>query len=205
MKTARLPDTTTRQRILDTSMELFSAQGFAGTSVRKIAREVGLTQSSLYNHFASKDAIFDALIDHSGTGASAQLLQTPRYLVLKSDPARFCETYALDRMQSWLDPYEQKFLDLMTAEKSRLGTRADQYFDALFLGEVSLVTDYFHQFAIAGLIRTSDAKETARLFMGGLGYIRLDHLLMTTKPSSPEVIRDAVLRNVRNFVLLISP
>ena len=200
-----LPDTTTRQRILNAAMELFAANGFSGTSVRQIARDVGLTQSSLYNHFASKDAIFEALIDHSGTGTASSRLQAPRYQALRADPAAFCETYALDRMASWLDPYEQKFLDLMTAEKTRLGNRADTYFDALFSGEVNLVTGYFRGFADAGLIRAAEPRETARLFMGGLGYIRLDHLLMTSTPSAEAVIRDAVLRHVRNFVALISP
>jgi AcrR family transcriptional regulator len=55
------PDT--RERILDAAEALFAVQGLAGTAVRDIAREVGLTPASLYNHFAGKQAIYDAVLE----------------------------------------------------------------------------------------------------------------------------------------------
>jgi len=46
------PETeTTRERILDVAERLFAQKGFAGTVVRDIARDTGLTAPSLYNHF----------------------------------------------------------------------------------------------------------------------------------------------------------
>jgi AcrR family transcriptional regulator len=49
-------------RILDVAERLFAHQGFAGTAVRDIAREAGLTAPSLYNHFESKQALYEAVI-----------------------------------------------------------------------------------------------------------------------------------------------
>lgn len=54
---------TTRDVILDTSLALFAQQGFEATSVRDIAAAVGIKAPSLYKHFASKQAIFDALVE----------------------------------------------------------------------------------------------------------------------------------------------
>ena len=52
----------TRRRILDQALELFAARGYDAVSVGEIAEAAGIKAPSLYNHFPSKQAIFDALI-----------------------------------------------------------------------------------------------------------------------------------------------
>ena len=53
----------TKQRILDRALELFSAKGYDSVSVGEIAKAVGIKAPSLYNHFPSKQAIFDAIVE----------------------------------------------------------------------------------------------------------------------------------------------
>ena len=53
----------TRTRILEKALELFSARGYDSVSVGEIARAVGIKAPSLYNHFPSKRAIFDAIVE----------------------------------------------------------------------------------------------------------------------------------------------
>ena len=52
----------TKQKILDKALELFSVHGYDAVSVGQIAAAVGIKAPSLYNHFPSKQAIFEALI-----------------------------------------------------------------------------------------------------------------------------------------------
>jgi len=52
----------TRERILDVAEGLFAERGLAGTAVRDIAREAGLTAASLYNHFDGKQALYEAVL-----------------------------------------------------------------------------------------------------------------------------------------------
>lgn len=52
----------TRDEILDASAELFTTDGFAATTTRRIAESVGIQQASLYYHFKTKDDILDALL-----------------------------------------------------------------------------------------------------------------------------------------------
>ena len=54
---------TTKEKILVNSLKLFSKKGYNGTSVRDIAYSVGIKESSLYNHFKSKQDIFDSVVD----------------------------------------------------------------------------------------------------------------------------------------------
>ena len=51
----------TRQRILDTALRRFAEQGYAGTSIRDLAEELGLTKAAVHYHFAAKEQIVLAL------------------------------------------------------------------------------------------------------------------------------------------------
>ena len=57
----------TSARILDAAEGLFADAGFAGVSVREIAGAVGLNQASIYNHFSSKRALYEAVLDRGLT------------------------------------------------------------------------------------------------------------------------------------------
>ena len=52
----------TRQAILDAALDLFAEKGYFGTSLRDVARAVGVRESALYNYFSGKDALFEALL-----------------------------------------------------------------------------------------------------------------------------------------------
>ena len=56
-----LSPASTRERILDISLELFTAQGYDKTSLREIADRLGFTKAAIYYHFASKADILMAL------------------------------------------------------------------------------------------------------------------------------------------------
>ena len=51
-----------RRRILDVAAALFLERGYAGTSLREIAGEVGMKTGSLYYHFASKNALLQTIL-----------------------------------------------------------------------------------------------------------------------------------------------
>ena len=56
---------TTRERIVDEAMRLFSRHGYAATSIAKIEAAAGLTPGAggIYHHFASKEAVLAAGIE----------------------------------------------------------------------------------------------------------------------------------------------
>lgn len=55
----------TRKRIIEKALELFSTRGYNAVSVGEIAKSVGIKAPSLYNHFPSKQAIFDAIVEET--------------------------------------------------------------------------------------------------------------------------------------------
>ncbi|MDX6152584.1 TetR/AcrR family transcriptional regulator [Marinococcus sp. PL1-022] len=52
----------TRERIIHTSLELFTERGYEGTTLAAIAGQIGIQKPSLYAHFANKEALFLATV-----------------------------------------------------------------------------------------------------------------------------------------------
>ena len=52
-----------REAILDVAMHLFGKLGYSGTSMRDIARAVGVLPGSLYAHIASKEALLAEIVE----------------------------------------------------------------------------------------------------------------------------------------------
>ncbi|WP_411108950.1 TetR/AcrR family transcriptional regulator [Streptomyces sp. c-19] len=51
-----------RRQLLDTAAEVFAAQGYGATTVRRIADAAGLLAGSLYYHFDSKESMLDEIL-----------------------------------------------------------------------------------------------------------------------------------------------
>jgi AcrR family transcriptional regulator len=63
-KATRTRGEETRERLLAAAYEQFLRHGYHGSSMRQIAGAAGIAVGGIYNHFASKDDIFAAVLDH---------------------------------------------------------------------------------------------------------------------------------------------
>lgn len=70
----------TRQRILDATIEIAAERGYEGTSMSQIAERAGVSMSSIYWHFADKDAVIAAVLErsHDRWFAEAHAYSVPR-------------------------------------------------------------------------------------------------------------------------------
>lgn len=53
----------TQELILETALEHFLKEGYAGASLRKIVKDAGLTTGAFYKYYPTKEMLFNALID----------------------------------------------------------------------------------------------------------------------------------------------
>jgi len=86
---ARPPNTA--GRILDAAEDLFAEKGYSATSLGDVADRVGIRSPSLYNHFKSKEALYEAVLERLMAAFSAPLEELDRGPV----------TY--ERVFSWLE------------------------------------------------------------------------------------------------------
>ena len=52
-----------RERVLETAIGIFAQKGYAGTSVREIAEQAGVSKPMLYYYFKSKEGLFLAILE----------------------------------------------------------------------------------------------------------------------------------------------
>ena len=132
----------TKPKILDEALTLFSEKGFANVFVNEIAERVGIKAPSLYKHYKSKQAIFDAIIDEM----NHRFEQQAQALTIDgTDPAADAEVYknmdedhlvklGTDLFKYYLhDSYTRRFRKMLTIEqfqdKDLARVYSQQYFD----------------------------------------------------------------------------
>ena len=54
--------------MIEVSIDLFSQRGFSGTTTREIAIAAGVTEAIIFRHFATKQDLYAAILDHSRPG-----------------------------------------------------------------------------------------------------------------------------------------
>lgn len=133
------PSEARRIEILRAALDLFSIAGFHGTTVRQIARAVGVNEATLYHYFSSKDAILDAVFQHvlqarRALIASAAVVPPPT----TADPRPQAEQVgALLRsvgealLRSADDPLERKLIRLLMSEGPRLAAEGRVAFEEM--------------------------------------------------------------------------
>jgi AcrR family transcriptional regulator len=133
----------TRDEILRVALELFTQKGFEGTSVRDIATAVGITQSSLYYHFASKDDIVATLM--TGRVAEADQLvewirrQPPGPGLLRASALRWIDRTTPERLTGMrLAQTNQPVIERMSAGAGELRGSFQQVIDALLEPDASV-------------------------------------------------------------------
>lgn len=62
-----------REVLLEAAIELFAANGYAGTSIRDIAKLTGRSVSNVYHYFEDKQALWLAILEHSIEGLPERL------------------------------------------------------------------------------------------------------------------------------------
>lgn len=65
-------------RIVDAAARALCRDGYAGVGVAAVMKEAGLTHGGFYAHFASREALLAAAIEHAGAGSIARLQERMR-------------------------------------------------------------------------------------------------------------------------------
>jgi AcrR family transcriptional regulator len=64
----------TRAQLIAIATRMFAERGYEDTSIEAVLREAGVSRGSLYHHFASKEALFEAVAEDVETSVGAQTL-----------------------------------------------------------------------------------------------------------------------------------
>ncbi len=124
----------TREIILDVALNLFSKKGYSGVSIRDICKEVGIKESSVYNHFKNKQDIFKMLCQYfihvTNEMALSYYKQISESKTVTEEEFLFsCKTYVNDYL---MEDKINKFICMLVIEQSTNEEAAKIYHEILF-------------------------------------------------------------------------
>lgn len=130
----------TKENIMEESLNLFAVKGYDSISIRDIAENVGIKGSSIYNHFKSKDEIFNSIISKYSAYIESSFKLLTENSLLKINEVNITDEIFLEESMKIFDfllkdYYSVKLRKILTMEQYRHEI-ASQLFNKLFIDDV---------------------------------------------------------------------
>lgn len=144
----------TKERILETALELFAQSGYLGTSMSDIAGALSITKGALYKHYASKQEILDSIVEKMN---KMDFERAEKYEMPETEPDGFAEaylqtpiekirTYSIAQFDHWTkEHFSSNFRKMLTLEQYREPRLAQLYHDYLATGPVAYMAAIFRK------------------------------------------------------------
>jgi len=189
----------TRQ-VLDAALDLFSHQGYRGTTIREIAETAKVSVGNVYHHFPDKEAIFRTLLDEYW-----QITASNRYpfrrALLSGDFPHDLERLGLAARES-VRQYRKYFALVYVDVIEFDGTHIRKFYAELPERFMSFLTDQGFMESIQSRLRPGVSPVSALLITSRIffNYFSLEILFGVPEPfgkDSEEMVKDIsdILRN----------
>ena len=161
----------TKERILDIALELFAQNGYPGTSMSDIAKQLGFTKAALYKHYASKQEILDQIVERMNR---MDYERAEEYEMPEKEPDGFAEaymhtpiekirTYSMAQFDHWTkETFSANFRKMLTLEQYRDPKLAQLHHDYLAGGPLEYMAAIFRKLTDSD----EDAMQLALEFYG---------------------------------------
>lgn len=189
--------TGTKQKILKAASTLFSEHGFKATSVRKIASEVGIRESALYNHFQNKEEIFLSVAKEIFTTPFSQNESDIKESALKGKA--FLQKFTMQYKLLTFDKNNENMFRLLMIELFQNKELREQFMNEFHNENIKVLSEAFFMMMQNSLIRSADPMMVAYEFLSTLFYIRLQITLLRFDGSSTTNLSTQFEKHVEFF------
>jgi len=172
--------------IVDAAARVFLKQGYGAASMDAIAAEAGVSKQTVYSHFGSKEALFEAIIQ----GKCADLAP-PDSLTWSSgqDHETLLRQFAHRFLMTVLADPNASLFRVVVAESVRFPELANVFFRSGPIKACEILSGYLEKLDKAGVLSVSNPERSAweffSLLRGDLYFRRLLNLI--PPPKSPDV------------------
>ncbi|MCI6007187.1 MAG: TetR/AcrR family transcriptional regulator [Ruminococcus sp.] len=144
----------TKERILETALELFAQRGYLGTSMSDIAKQLGITKAALYKHYTSKQEILDRIVERMNR---MDYERAEEYEMPETEPDGFAEAYMhtpIDKIRAYStaqfdhwtkETFSANFRKMLTLEQYRDSKLTQLYQDYLATGPTEYMAAIFRK------------------------------------------------------------
>lgn len=186
----------TRQRLLEAAAKEFTEQGFTLSSASRIAAKAGLTRGSLYYHFASKEALFEAVYLQQVEGLMGVLGSVIRQAA--EHPERLSQLL-IDGFNGYFDYVERDTYRRICLLESKAVLGVERVFRLDNSHVVNQLAHAFQMMMDEGLIHGINA-EMMSVFIIGIADQAALMLTMEHDPLRKKALRTQILASIQRLV-----
>ena len=182
------------ERLLDIALEEFAQTGFGGTSLDRLVERSGVSKTTIYRRFGSKEGLFATLINQSLDAVLSGLL------ALDLDPddpmgtiERFVTTYSDVAV---CHPLGRTLLQIAVAERCSFPHLGDTLLANAYQG-FQPISDYIARLMASGALRPGDPQEAAFDLQGLITHgfrVMVDDIAFVRRPGRAREIAERFLR-----------
>jgi AcrR family transcriptional regulator len=180
---------TTRAALMGAARRLFTEQGYTGTGREEIAAAAGVTRGALYHHFASKEALFRAVVEQLEEELTTQVATAAMAV---DDPAEQLRLGCLAFLDGCLDPAVRRIV--LLEAPAVLGWEQWREIDERY--GLALLTHSVEGVMAAGLIEPAPVGPLAHMLLGALN----EAALLVANAKRPKAARAEVGRSVEQLL-----
>jgi AcrR family transcriptional regulator len=197
---ARMAGGERRLQILRVAMRLFSQRGFRGTTTKEIAKAAGVSEAMVFRHFATKNELYSAILDHKACLHDAlDPLQKVADAIQRKDDRAVFEGIALDALnQHDYDPEFQRLLLHSALEQHEL---AHMFWEKFVLRVYRALSAYIRQRQREGAIAPVEPLVIVRAFVGMIIHHSLNNNLWDHQQQLLKISNAAAARGFTEILL----
>ncbi len=189
-----------RSQILQIAIGLFSQKGFSGTTTKEIAAAAGVSEAMVFRHFANKDELYSAILDHKACNRTFQnpFEEIGEKIKAKDDYGVFY-TMALNA----LDHHSEDcgFLRLMLHSALEDHDLARMFFESFITDVYKFLGGYIRQRQADGAFRAIEPHVVVRAFVGMFVHHSLNNLLWDKEQKLLKISNEEAAKNFAEILL----
>jgi AcrR family transcriptional regulator len=193
----------TRDKIMDVALNMFSERGYEAVSIRDICGEVGIKESTLYYHFKNKEDILNSLIDKFRSHIDGLLIHVDEIAGMPGKKEKKSDDAGLQMMDSYMidsylfDPFCNLMLRLMMIEQFHNEEIRALYEKTLFTDPYEIQLSVFRKLSSAGAIPEKDVEWIVKEYHSYMTMLTFKYLL---NGDLTEKRKNAYYREVHEFM-----
>lgn len=178
----------TKDLILEASLKLFSANSYHGASIRDIAKEIGKRESSIYNHFKSKEDIFEQIILKFSSRNFGPIILTDQLINKISKPEKFFYLLSENLLKFWGTEEERMFIKILLS-RTNSDKFIEQYNLENYISDFRNLCEFiFKEMINHKFITNIDVQTLSRHFISPLFLFQIELLLGMNREDEQKVI-----------------
>lgn len=184
--------------ILKGAMQEFLKNGYAATSMDKVAKSAGVSKATVYSHFGDKESLFNALMQDLVKDKFQTMMGLEASQSSEKDPQVVLSAMATKMLaDAQSDRSFQNFMRIVIGESGRFPELAKAYVNNVAKPAIATLTKYFESHPA---LKLEDPEATVRVMVGTMAYFIMLQEMMHGKDIIP-LEGDRVIKTLTDLIV----